>query len=125
MCSDGSRCRVVLCDDAADFLELVKLLLNMEPDMTVVGEAYNGEEAIAVCAETQPDLLVLDVSMPVMDGLTALPEIRRVSPNTNVVMLSGFGSTEMKRRALELGAVQFIEKGVTPSALPKQLKEHC
>lgn len=92
-------CRVVLCDD--------------------------GAEAISVCTDLQPDLLLLDVSMPVMDGLTALPRIREVSPSTNVVMLSGFSSESMKRQALELGACRFIEKGVPPVELTGQLRAQC
>lgn len=118
-------CRVVLCDDARDFVKLLKVLIDMEPEMEVVGEAHDGEQAISVCTELQPDLLVLDVSMPVMDGLTALPRIREVSPATNVVMLSGFSSEEMKRQALDLGACRFIEKGVSPVDLPGQLRAQC
>jgi YesN/AraC family two-component response regulator len=90
-----SECRVVLCDDSHDFVRLLTLLLAIEPGMRVVGQAHNGEQAISVCAELEPDVLVLDVSMPVMDGLTALPQVRRVSPSTNVVMLSGLGTDEL------------------------------
>ncbi|MCW2923284.1 MAG: response regulator receiver protein [Thermoleophilia bacterium] len=118
-------CRLVLCDDARDFVRLLKLLIDMESDMEVVGVAHDGAEAISVCTELQPDLLVLDVSMPVMDGLTALPRIREVSPGTSVVMLSGFSSAAMKRQALELGASQFIEKGIPPSELTGQLRAQC
>lgn len=75
--------------------------------------------------DLQPDLLVLDVSMPVMDGLTALPRVREVSPSTNVVMLSGFGSDAMKQQALEMGACRFIEKGFSPVELPGQLRAQC
>ena len=116
-------CRVVLCDDARDYVKLLKLLIDMESDMEVIGAAYDGEEAIKMCTELQPDLLVLDVSMPVMDGLTALPRIREVSPATNIVMLSGFSSDVVKQQALDLGARAFIEKGVSPLVLPGQLRE--
>lgn len=116
--------RLVLCDDAADFVRLLRLLLELEHDIEVVGEAFDGEQAIDVCARTQPDLLVLDVSMPNMDGLTALPTIRRVSPDTKVVMLSGFGSGRTQQRALDLGAVEFIEKGIAPDALAGRLRAH-
>ena len=117
--------RIVLCDDARDFVRLLKVLIDMEAGMEVVGEAHDGEEAIRVCAELQPDLLVLDVSMPVMDGMTALPRVREVSPSTSVVMLSGFSSEAMKRQALGLGACRFIEKGISPMDLPEQLRECC
>jgi DNA-binding NarL/FixJ family response regulator len=116
------RCRLVLCDDAADFVALVRLVLSGEEDIEIVGEAYNGAQAITMCAELQPELLVLDVSMPVMDGLTALPKILDASPETRVVMLSGFASDEVKQQAQELGAVRFIEKGVSPQELLSQLR---
>lgn len=125
MSGTSTCCRVVVCDDARDFLELLKLLIDMEPDMEVVGEGRNGAEAISMCGKLKPDVLVLDLSMPVMDGLTALPKIRQVSPDTNVVILSGFSSEAMKRKALELGAAAFIEKGISPQDLPRELKASC
>lgn len=116
--------RIVLCDDAEDFVKLLRLLLDVEPDIQVVGEAFDGEQAISACANLQPDILILDVSMPVMDGLTALPTIQQVSPDTRVVMLSGFGSAQMKRKAMDLGAVEFIEKGISPTELPMRIRAH-
>jgi DNA-binding NarL/FixJ family response regulator len=125
MCTDAGACRVVLCDDAPDFLHLTRLLFERESHLRIVGEATDGEEAIDTCRELQPDVLLLDVSMPVMDGLTALPKVREVSPDTRVLMLSAFGTPAMKQQALENGAVGFIEKGENPLALPKQVSEHC
>ncbi|MBC7645044.1 MAG: response regulator transcription factor [Thermoleophilia bacterium] len=116
---------MVLCDDARDFLLLLKLLIGTDTTMEVVGEASNGAEAIVMCTELQPDVLVLDISMPVMDGMTALPEICRLSPNTNVIMLSGFSSPDLKTQAMHLGAKSFIEKGAKPTQLTAILKAHC
>ncbi len=120
-----SECRVVLCDDSQDFVRLLALLLALEPGMQVVGQAHDGQQAISVCAELQPDVLVLDVSMPVMDGLTALPQVLMHSPDTSVVMLSGLGSDDVKRQAMQLGATVYLEKGVATSNLAQQLRQAC
>lgn len=117
-------CRVVLCDDAEDFVRIVGLLLTSEK-LDVVGVASNGREAVEVCGRLRPDVLVLDVSMPIMDGLTALPLVLEASPDTRVIMLTGFGTRVVQQRAMELGAVDFIEKGVAPLELPAQIRAHC
>ncbi|MCW2973115.1 MAG: two-component response regulator [Thermoleophilia bacterium] len=117
--------RIVLCDDQPDFVRLLQLLLAIEGDLEVVGTAANGEEAIEVCGQLRPDLLVLDISMPVMDGLTALPLVRAASPDTNVVMLTGLGSSEVRERALAAGATGFIEKGASATELPELIRAAC
>ena len=119
----SSPCRVVLCDDAVGYVRIVKLLIQ-SADLAVVGEAVNGEEAVAVCRELQPDILLLDISMPIMDGLTALPLVLDASPDTKVIMHSGFGTDAVRERARELGAVDFIEKGIEPLALPDRILAH-
>jgi DNA-binding NarL/FixJ family response regulator len=119
------RHRVMLCDDAADFVRLLQLLLELEPDFEVVGSAHDGATAIELVAELTPDLLVLDVSMPIMDGLSALPQLRTASPATRIVMLSGFSSDDLRRRALELGAVGCLEKGESALDLPIRLRAFC
>ena len=116
------RYRVALCDDAADFVELLTLVFRVDEQFEVVGCAYDGLAAVELCATLKPDALLLDVSMPQMDGLTALPLIRRASPSTRVIMVSGFGSAEVAATALERGAVSWVEKGASPSALRSQVK---
>jgi putative Holliday junction resolvase len=78
---------VVLCDDSAQLRELVRILLERDGH-EVVGEAENGREAIAEAEKEQPDVVLLDLSVPVLDGLEALPEMRRVAPAAKVVVLS-------------------------------------
>lgn len=118
-------CRIVLCDDEAGYLALVKIVLTQQPDMEVVGEANDGKEVIGLCEELQPDVLLLDVAMPVMDGLAALPEVLRVSPGTSVIMLSGFESATTKDLAAARGAKAYLEKGISPMDLPVQVRLHC
>lgn len=103
--------RVVIADDSADLRLLLRLAVREDPDFEVVGEAANGEEAVALAADVRPDLLLLDLSMPVMDGLEALPLIRVASPSTSVVVVSGFLNIDLQERVMSLGAIGFVEKG--------------
>jgi signal transduction histidine kinase/ActR/RegA family two-component response regulator len=109
---DIESLRVVIIDDTADLRELLRFAL-VRGGMTVVGEAGDGRAGIAVVAETVPDVVLLDLSMPVMDGLEALPPIRELAPAAHIIVLSGFGATQMAERALDLGANGYLEKGAS------------
>jgi CheY-like chemotaxis protein len=113
---------IVIADDATDVRVLLRTMLEAE-GFTVVGEAGNGEEALSVVEKHQPDLLVLDLSMPVMDGLQAIPEIRERSPNTRILVLSGFVSPEVKAEVLGAGADACIEKGLRVGGIVDQLRD--
>lgn len=103
--------RVVLVDDADDLRSLLARLLERDGRFEVVGHASDGAEGIRVVAAHRPDLCVLDLSMPVMDGLEALPRIREASPDTKVVVLSGLDADQMAATAVRLGASGYVEKG--------------
>ena len=103
--------RTVLVDDVEDLRALLRVLLDQDGRFEIVGEANNGEEAIAVASELHPDVIVLDLAMPIMDGLTALPALREASPSTRIVVLSGLPIEEMGTAAVDAGAVGYIEKG--------------
>jgi PAS domain S-box-containing protein len=103
--------RVLLADDAEDIRLLLRLTLTTSEGFDIVGEAGNGQEAVELVVQHRPDVILLDLSMPVMDGLQAIPEIRRVSPETKIVILSGFDEGRMRPVALELGAHAYLEKG--------------
>ena len=115
--------RVVLVDDMVELRKLIRLTLERSGRFEVVGEAGNGREGIEVAAESQPDLVLLDVSMPVMDGLEALPVLCRTVPSSSVVMLSGFSELRFGAEAAALGAVAYLEKGLAPDALVARLLE--
>ena len=102
---------VYLCDDVPELRQLMRLILEEDADLRVVGEAGDAATAIEEIAELQPDVVVLDLSMPGMDGLEALPLIRRASPDTTVIVFSGFTEQRMATLALERGADRYIEKG--------------
>ncbi|GAA5155446.1 hypothetical protein GCM10023340_40730 [Nocardioides marinquilinus] len=102
--------RVVVVDDTADLRDLLRLALT-RGGFDVVGEAGDGREGIEVVARHQPDVVLLDLAMPVMDGIEALPRIRARCPGATIVVLSGFGAQQMSARALAAGADGYVQKG--------------
>lgn len=115
--------RVVLVDDAADLRVLVGRLLERDGRFEVVAHASDGVEGIRAVTEHRPDLCVLDLSMPVMDGLEALPQILEECPDTRVVILSGLDSAQMEGTALRLGAAGYLEKGAAFARLADTLAD--
>src|SRR5688500_15973123 len=95
---------VVLADDTEEIRHLLRLALSTDARFAVVGEASDGAQAIEVAAEKRPDAVVLDLAMPVMDGLQAIPEIKRRSENTKIVVFSAFEADQMSREAMARGA---------------------
>jgi len=115
----------VVCDDQAAFRQLVAVVLGLESGIEVVGEARNGREAVALVEKLQPDVLLLDIAMPEMDGLEALSRVREASPATQVVMLTGVTAASVRERALATGASAFIEKGIDIDKLGNEILELC
>jgi len=112
--------RVLVVDDCSDLRDLVRQRLTLD-GFAVVGEAGDGEEGIAQAALLQPDLVLLDLSMPRMDGLTALPRILRAAPAARVVVLSGLNGHGAAEQALEAGASRYIVKGTSLKQLTQDL----
>jgi len=102
---------IYLCDDVPELRQLLRIILEEDPQLLVVGEAGNAEIGIEEIAELQPNIVLLDLSMPGMDGLEALPLIRRAAPGTAVIVFSGFTEARMASLVLEHGADRYIEKG--------------
>jgi DNA-binding NarL/FixJ family response regulator len=121
----ADSCTVVVCDDQAAFRRLVVIVLGLESGIEVVGEAGTGLEAVSLVEKLQPDVLLLDIAMPEMDGLEALPRVRDASPTTRVVMLTGVSAANIRERALASGASAFIEKGIDIDKLGNQVLEVC
>ena len=95
------------------------MLLARDPGFVVVGEASDGIEGIEMVKELHPDVVLLDVAMPRMDGLQALPEIKKAHPSTKVVVLSAFSKVELLEKASGRGADAYLEKG----EVLKQIKD--
>lgn len=104
--------RTVIIDDTADLRDLLRLALD-RGGFDVVGEAGDGKAGIDVVRAERPDVVLLDLSMPVMDGLEALPTIRRTCPAAKIIVLSGFGATQMSERAMAQGADGYVQKGAS------------
>lgn len=113
--------RVLVADDVDDLRHLVTLSLERSGRFQVVAEAANGADAVELAERLQPDLCLLDMSMPVMDGLEALPKIRAVAPGCIVVVLSGFDAERMAATALARGAAGYIAKGLRPDDLVREV----
>jgi signal transduction histidine kinase len=115
--------RVLLVDDVADLRFLLRVVFETDGAFEVVGEAGDGETAVALCVESAPDVIVLDLSMPTMDGLEALPRLRQLAPDATIVVLSGFEKGRVSLSTAELGADAYFEKGTSPTAVLDALKE--
>ncbi len=114
--------RVVLVDDTEDLRHLMRIALR-RAGYEVVGEAGDGAAGIEVATAESPDLVVLDLSMPVMDGLEALPHIRAACPDATIAVMSGFGADRMTERALARGADGYLQKGAPLADVVARLAE--
>ena len=104
------RVRSVLADDHQMFRDAVRRLLDAEPDLVVVGEAGDGEEAVALTLQYEPDILLLDVAMPHSNGMEVLQQIAAASKATRIIMVTGAVEENELRQALRLGARGFVLK---------------
>ncbi len=103
--------RVLVVDDAEDLRMLLRARMETRTGLTVVGEAADGLSAVELASELQPDLVMLDLAMPRMDGLEALPLIRAAVPGVRVIVLSGFNQNTLAEKAIAAGADRYVVKG--------------
>jgi DNA-binding NarL/FixJ family response regulator len=115
--------RVLLADDHRLMLEGVRRVLEAAGDFEIVGEAYSGSQVLPLVGRTEPDLVLLDVRMPGMDGLTCLDRLRVRFPAVKVVVLSVFSDADHVQAALRRGACGYIVKSVSPGDLPAALRQ--
>ncbi|GGZ35674.1 DNA-binding response regulator [Streptomyces inusitatus] len=121
--ASGSRpVRVLLADDEELIRHAVRLILRHAEGIEVVGEAVNGEEAVRVAAETRPDVALVDIRMPVLDGLATIERLLALRPRPRVVMLTTFGDDENVTRALRAGATGFLLKDEGPEELIRAIR---
>ena len=109
--------RVVLVDDQALFRAGIRMLVDSQPDLEVVAEASDGREALAVVRATRPDVVLMDIRMPVMDGLAATAELLTDAAPPRIVMLTTFDLDEAAARAIRQGASGFLLKDADPEFL--------
>ncbi len=106
--------RLLLVDDERLIRQGLKAILSLDPDLDIIGEADNGQTALAAVAQLHPDLVLMDVRMPIMDGVAATQAICDRFPETKVLVLTTFADDEYITQALRYGAVGYLLKG-TPS----------
>lgn len=111
---------VLVVDDDNMMREMLKLILRSE-EYPIVGEASDGQEAVMLCVNLKPDVVLLDINMPKMDGLQALEEIRKASPATMVMMVSATATMDRVKDAIAKGAVGFIVKPLNPASVLDRL----
>jgi signal transduction histidine kinase len=113
----AARKRILLVDDEETLRQLLRMVLERSGRYEVVGEAADGHEALRLAAIEQPEIVLLDLSMPRMDGLEALPQLRHLLPEARLVVLSAFTAEGAAPAALEAGAHAYLMKGLAPSEL--------
>jgi DNA-binding NarL/FixJ family response regulator len=107
--------RILLADDQALFREGLHTLLSVQPDLDVVGEAGNGEEAVRLALSLKPDVVLMDLQMPILDGVAATRQLRAACPTCRVIVLTTFDDDDYVFEGLRAGAAGYLLKD-TPSA---------
>jgi DNA-binding NarL/FixJ family response regulator len=117
------RITVLLAEDNKAVREGIRVLLEAEDDLNVVGEAKNGRQAVKMAKRFRPAVVVMDISMPLLNGLEATRQIRKDFPDIKVLILSAHGDAAYVEQAIALGAAGFLLKQTSPNDLPKAIRE--
>jgi NarL family two-component system response regulator LiaR len=118
----SERIRVVIVDDHVMVRRGLATFLRSAPDLELAGEAGSADEAIRVCAETQPDVVLLDLMLPELDGITATRAIRRAHPDTQVIAVTNSLDDALVSRVLGAGAISYLLKDVSALALADAIR---
>ena len=113
---------ILICDDAAFMRMMIKDILTKN-GYTIVGEAENGQKAVEKYNETKPDLVMMDITMPEMDGIQALKKIKATDPNAAIIMCSAMGQQAMVIESIQSGAKDFIVKPFQPDRVLEVVKK--
>ena len=119
------RVRVVLVDDNREFCQLLEEYLNEQENISAVGVGYNGVEGLKLVKEKEPDILVLDLIMPHLDGIGVMEELNRLDLSSKVktIILTAFGQEEVTKRVVELGANYYIMKPFDLDKLAERIRQ--
>jgi CheY-like chemotaxis protein len=117
-----SKCRVYICDDSPEYRMLLRMVL-ADAGATIVGEAADGDDAIAEAAATDPSVVLLDLNMPGINGLDALPRLREALPGAKIVVLTTSKALESQEAAMAAGADAFVSKPIDATSVPRLLRE--
>lgn len=114
--------RIVIVDDHAIVRQGVRFLLEQQPDMEVVGESKDGAQGVELVTSLVPDVVLLDLLMPKMDGVTAVREMKRLTPTTQVIILTSYFKDEQVFNAIKAGALSYLLKDVGPEELVEAVR---
>lgn len=118
-----SAITVLLAEDHVIVREGLKVLLGLEEDLEVVAEANDGHEAVELVAKLRPDVVVMDIAMPVLNGFEATRQIRHLSPESKIIILSAHNDDAYVKQALAFGASGYLLKQIAPDILPRAIRE--
>ena len=121
--SPDKKIRVLLVDDHAVVRQGLRMFIEMQPDMEVVGEGENGIDAVELAARLKPDVILLDLIMPHMDGVQATQRILNVNPQARVLILTSFGEDDKLFPAIRAGAQGYLLKDIQPRDLVQAVRE--
>jgi DNA-binding NarL/FixJ family response regulator len=114
--------RVLLVDDHAVVRQGLKMFLSLDKDIVVIGEAQNGQEACELTAALKPDIVLMDIIMPIMDGLTAIQKIKMAQPEVEIIALTSILEDDKVFKAIHAGAMGYLMKDTKADALAKAIK---
>ncbi len=123
MSPDPNSIRILAVDDHPQFREGIATILATQPDMNLVAQACNGHEAIVEFRTHRPDITLMDLQMPKMDGVDAMIAIRREFPEARIIVLTTFASEVEIQRALEAGACAYILKSLAPGKVMDVIRQ--
>jgi two-component system, NarL family, invasion response regulator UvrY len=115
--------QVYLCDDVPALRLVLRTVLELDGDVVVVGESGDGRTALEDIARLRPDVLVLDLSLPELDGLEVLDELAARSPQTRVIVFSGYPEGQLGAAARSRGALRYVEKGTDIELVARYVRE--
>ena len=114
--------KVIIADDHVLYRAGVKTALRLKKDIRIIGEADNGQQLLHLLKHLEPDVILLDIQMPVMDGITALPEIKKLYPQIRIIMLTMHNDHSMISRLMELGANAYLTKNSDSEVIYEAIK---
>lgn len=116
------RIRVLIADDHPVVRQGLHTFLDLQEDLEVVGEARDGQEAVDIVRRLQPDIVLMDLVMPQLSGIDAIPQVREVSPSTKVIVLTSFADDEKVFPAVKAGAAGYLLKDAQPQELAQAIR---
>ncbi len=117
------KIRILVVDDQNVVRDGVVTMLSFQPDMEVVGEAQNGVQAIELARQSQPDVVLLDMVMPIQDGLTTIPELKAILPDVCILVLTSFAKSDLVYQAIKAGALGYMLKDATRLQLVQSIRD--